>query len=641
VVRVILLLQTESLTGLRAQETTIRRILGLPGVAGFSLRVPGRTLNPDAGVWDFSTFNHAATISEEFGCELQTRTMGGRWAPDYLLEDPRMHIMTWPGTDPNIKLPPGTEVPLCFTPEGVRNEVWFDWCVRAHRRLARWALPRENVTVQHGFWSGLTWAEIAVVREMENYPGFSYPVIEAFHVDLMTALHEMWPRDVEFALSGHARDYPQIFSKLLGVAKTSPRYVINRNDIGTAPIHEMNFGTIQDPPRHGFQMWGQQAGYDWAKVLDEADGLGSSDGADYLECYPGNFGTATTPSGLVSEVGLPAAGVSEATSGGWKLPPRSVDMIQQLYSPSVASLSTKVRAAMVNTNNLLTGFGTRIPAKYLDSSLSLLDDSVEIADANGLEYRPRTMMGGHISDEVKAAMGSRFLFDGSGAMQGSKIPRPTDGNGNPNTVFLDYYREHVRRVFGWCAANGVTLFNVPTVGMAYSELYFGPEVQNDPDGWLAVHQALVAIVAVEQRPGVTAGWGLSGHGPYFTTTPTHGDMGLALAKGIKAAMPAPDQSEGQGNGWGPNGIWGQSSSSVEAQMNHYLTDTGLVPGAQAIQPWKTGSSGTMGMLTTEQFQQAFAQLDEIDARQLEIYLDTPATDTTKRMVPFLTEFLSS
>ncbi len=575
--RVILLLQADTLTGLKSQESTIRRILGLPGVAGFSLRVPGSTLNPTPSTWDMATFDHAGAIAKEFGAELQTRTMGGRWAPSHVIMDPRNHYMVWPTnpTTQGIKLPAGTKVPLCFLPDGTRNTFWFNWCIRAMRKLTEWASGREDVVVQHGFWSGLTWAEIAIVREMERYPGFSYDVIEKFHLDLMEALWNLWPGDVEFALSGHAKDYPQIFRTLLAEAKTSPRYVINRNDIGTAPIHEMNFGSIQDPPRHGFQMWGQQPDYDWVKVLDEADGLGQSDGADYLEVYPGNFGTASNPSGLVAEVErrygkkptklthvvvvssptLPPAEVSEddVPPVGWRNP-HGIWAIREEQDKSLSSGDASIIRTALGYEGVV-GYGHRFGANLLLSSANatpdtfFLEDRIDVAVAMGKAFKPRFELGKYMPVDAR---GGRSFTDQNGTG-----PIPWMKDGTPNAAFDDYYEAVVTALVDLAKVeSSIKMIDLSWSSLNYSELYFGPGLQT-ADGlsrttnetrFIAACKRMMDIAWRACSPaGIPPGVGLSGHGPITNAALALADYAVTLGGG---------QFRVQANGLGPNGQWG-------------------------------------------------------------------------------------
>jgi hypothetical protein len=146
------------------------------------------------------------------------------------------------------------------------------------------------VRVQHFFWPGLTWAEIAVVDEMRRARGFNFRTIVGFHTSLMRAALQMWPDDVEFALSGHVDPvYWSIFDVLGDRARSNRRYIVNRNDIQNST----RFERIQDPPRHGFQMWGVSPSYDWYRIIREADGRGLSDGAVYLEIYDNSFSSHT------------------------------------------------------------------------------------------------------------------------------------------------------------------------------------------------------------------------------------------------------------------------------------------------------------------------------------------------------------
>lgn len=327
--------------------------------------------------------------------------------------------------------------------------------------------------------------------------------------------------------------------------------------------------------------------------------------------------------------------ITDPEPATWQLPARNVDIIQQQYA-APSTYARQVAQAVANFPRLLGALGPRIPHRDLATDFDDLDAWKHIADDNGLRIRPRIMMGGYTPDPVKNAMSAGFKFTGDGeVMSGVPIPRPTNGAGQFNTVFEEEYGRFLDRLFDWCTTNDVDQVNLCWYGMAYSEVYFGKALHSDRAGWLAGHKRLIDIAADAQPAGVTVGWGLSGHGPFFT--PATDDMGMALARYMKAKMPEPDRVLGQGNGWGENGVWGQSSATTERQMDHYLTDTGIVPAVQAIQPW--GQNRNFPQYTAAQAARAFANVARVGGRNVEFYLPTLATDTAGVWRPHIQNYL--
>jgi hypothetical protein len=619
---------------------TLFQILDTTDVTGLSLRLQWDQYERDGGFLD-ALPEQGLAIAQAADKDFALRVMGGRFTPIKY----QGRTMVYDGSASN-GLGRGEIIPLCFGTRGRRNIALFLGMLGLYEHVINWSKDR-SLELVHLPWPGLLWAELALITQMTRQRGYNYEVVRDFHQDLMSqALNAADDKlSIEFATSGHV-DIKQIRTDIQATLANHPN-----GDYGLLSTNNVSDTLIGLPlrnqdRRYGAQMVREFNEYDWPRVYTIIEGEDQHENAysEYLEVYTPSFSGGTSAQ-LREQITLHAPVVEpdpdpDPEPAIYKLPPASVDVIQQLYSPTTQGLDSKVRAALANTDQYLTGFGTRIPAHYLDDDLHLLDESFEIAERNGLRYRPRLMMGGHVSEEVKAAMPDRFLYQGTGQQKG-KIPRPTDGlRTNLNTWMLDYYREKMRVVFAWCSARGVDLFNVPMLGRDYSELYDGPEVQNDQAGWLAFHKAMIDIVCEEQVPGVTAGFGFSGHGPFYNALidGVRVDMGMELSKHVALRMPKPDQAEVQGNGWSPTQIWGQSSSSTEAQLDRYLTtNPTLVPGAQAIQPWGVSP---YAMLTTAQCQSLFDQLDRIGARQVELYLETPARDTTGRLAPLLAEYLA-
>lgn len=295
------------------------------------------------------------------------------------------------------------------------------------------------------------------------------------------------------------------------------------------------------------------------------------------------------------------------TEGGWNLGGRNVYAIQQLYSPSVSGLATQVAQAKANG---ATGFGIRVPWNYLTSSLTLLDQARQIADNNDMVFAPRFMAGAYTPDSVKTAMGAGFRYTSSTApVSGLTVPMPVNSAGQFNTVYEDAYGDFVGTLGQWCASNDVPLLHLSWYGMAYSELYYGPEVQFNKTGFINGHKRLVEIAAAVQPAGVTFEFAMSGHGPIV-------DVGESIAAHMRLKMPEADRAAIQANGWSNTGQWGQSQQSIDTQMDARFGD-GNVVGVQAIQPWGQAS---YAQYTAAQATAAFQQATTAGARYAEIYL---------------------
>jgi hypothetical protein len=295
--RVIALYQANSRAALARSRPTLESLLRLPGVAGFSLRVPANVLNPAPNDWSgLDIFDDAMEIAEAVGgCEVQFRSMNGRSTPRH----GAARWATFPGgtlggTDSNLK---AFDYPPTFDELGDWAHHFFGYVMRlqdvliaASREAQARGLKCEVVHMSH---PAGTWAEVFVIEQMEDLPGYNLDTIIDFHVAVMEAAAAKWPQ-VEFALSGHV--YPKeiqglVYGSLSQVARDADgRIVINRNDIR----NHTNFDGI--PTGYPLAWQSYAAGstykkgpatitYNWPLILDEAE----KRNVVYYEAYPGNF----------------------------------------------------------------------------------------------------------------------------------------------------------------------------------------------------------------------------------------------------------------------------------------------------------------------------------------------------------------
>jgi len=224
----------------------------------------------------------------------------------------------------------------------------------------------------------------------------------------------------------------------------------------------------------------------------------------------------------------------------------------------------------------VVGLSLRLPWKAVDTDFSLLTEGLAIARAGGKALTIRPMAGRWTPARVFDA-GSPFYTLSSG----EKVPTPFYADGSPNLVFEQAYDEFVGRLAAWSRANGVSLLHLPWYGQDWAELNLGPEVRSAPgyslNAWLGAHRRLVDIAARYSGPDLAVEMPLSGSGPLA------GGPSAALADYVVSTAGADsDRFFVQANGWGPNGDWGTTSATTEAQFDQIWLKP-VRRGEQAIQ----------------------------------------------------------
>lgn len=298
--RVILLTQTSGLTELQKQRPQIEALLRLPGVAGFSLRIPAKVANTEPGNW--LGLSALAGLAGEIAIaggnkEVQLRMMYGRWCPPHAAwRWGRFPGGSLGGTDVNL---PAFDYPLTFHRLGGPARRFMRWVKEAQAQLVTETYKLRDrglpVDVVHFSHPAGTWAEVFVIEQMASYRGYSPEAVVGFHADVMRSANLAWEGYSEFALSGHVtpdsiRGY--VYGTLSNVAREGlGGILINRNDIR----NETNFAGMPTGYPLGWQSYaagnsyrasnGQTVTYDWPLVFSEAE----KRNVIYYEAYPGNF----------------------------------------------------------------------------------------------------------------------------------------------------------------------------------------------------------------------------------------------------------------------------------------------------------------------------------------------------------------
>jgi chitodextrinase len=225
----------------------------------------------------------------------------------------------------------------------------------------------------------------------------------------------------------------------------------------------------------------------------------------------------------------------------------------------------------------VVGFSLRFRWKTVDSDFSLLDQGLAVAQTRGKAFSVRAMAGRHTPERVFDAGSPYYVLT-----SGEKVPAPFYPDGSPNTLFEQAYDEFVGRLAAWSRANGVKLLHLPWYGQEWSELNHGAEVRAAPgytlNTWLEAHRRLIDIAARHSGADLAVEMPLSGSGP-LANGPS-----AALADHVIATVGADsDRFFVQANGWGPNGDWGTTSATTEAQFDQIWLKP-VRRGEQAIQP---------------------------------------------------------
>lgn len=268
-----------------------------------------------------------------------------------------------------------------------------------------------------------------------------------------------------------------------------------------------------------------------------------------------------------------AASNVEAVTGIWVL--QQVGSIEELKR-----LEPAIDDALANFDTV--GFCLRYPWRAADKDFALLEEGRRIATKHGKVFSVRFMAGRHTPDRVFDDGCPHYRVRAWGQRTGTeRVPSPVQPDGAFNAVFEKHYEAYVARLASWCRENGVRLLHLAWYGQDWAELNNGMEVRAEPgytyDRWFDAHTRLIDIGLKHAGPDLAVEFPFSGHGP-------SGDTCSQFADHVWSSLGAhSDHFFFQGNGWGPDQVWGSPSQEMET-MKSQAFDRPVNRGLQMIQP---------------------------------------------------------
>jgi hypothetical protein len=272
--------QIMSRSQLARMRPELEAALRVPGVTGFSIRVPWTLLEPRKGHYDFRVLRRALRIARPK--ELSVRFIAGTYTPAFW----RGNSFVYDGSE-TFGVGAGQLVPLPFNRDGGPNRVFERGWERMVNHLARWS-KRRHLALLHLAWPGLVWSEMGVVDQMFSEPGYSYRQARNTHLRLLNHGFKVSTRSmhIEFPWAGFVPQ--QMYIDLKRRVMSHPlrgRLILLANNLTdhTAPLQRE-----RPPPRRAAQML-QPEGYDWSAVYDDARTMY----AEYVEIYTPSFTTGS------------------------------------------------------------------------------------------------------------------------------------------------------------------------------------------------------------------------------------------------------------------------------------------------------------------------------------------------------------
>ena len=274
---------------LQQRAPEIRDALSIPGVVGFSIRVPWTLLEPTRRHYDFRILQQARKIAAPK--QLSVRFIAGVYTPSFWMG----HSMIYDGSVTG-GVGAGSAVPLPFAANGGPNRRFERGWGLLVDRLADWSI-RHHLSLLHLAWPGLVYSEMGVTQQMMDQPGYSYAEARDTHLRLLDhGLSVSTPTlSVEFPFAGFVPSqlYVDLKQHLLASPKRN-RCILLANNLTdhTSPLlHEA------PPPRRAAQMLQPDNSYDWSAVFDDARTMY----AEYVEIYTPSF-TGGTSEQLPGEI---------------------------------------------------------------------------------------------------------------------------------------------------------------------------------------------------------------------------------------------------------------------------------------------------------------------------------------------------
>jgi hypothetical protein len=280
---------------------------------------------------------------------------------------------------------------------------------------------------------------------------------------------------------------------------------------------------------------------------------------------------------------------AQAVAGTWVL--QQVGSVEELRK-----LEPAIADALQNFDTV--GFCLRFPWKVADADFALLERGREIATRYGKKFSVRFMAGRHTPERVFNDGCPYYVVPGYGGRPGTdRVPAPMMADGAPNTIFEKHYRAYVTRLAEWCRRNDVRLLHLAWYGQDWAELNNGLEVRAVPgysyDRWFDAHTRLIDIGLDVAGPDLATEFPFSGHGP-------SGDTCSQFADHVWARAGAnPPHFFFQGNGWGPDQVWGSPNREMEVMKNQAFARP-VNRGLQMIQPQDYDWAATFAHLYAKQ-----------------------------------------
>lgn len=281
------LYQVSSTDDLERMRSRILAALALPGVTGFSVRFPWDAVDMTGTATTHPVLDLAYAIAQEAGKRLSIRFMAGAHTPARVF-DAGASYFWWNGE----------KVPLPWDNATGTNDVFLTAYSAYVRKLAAWSRSH-GVSLLHGSWYGLEWAELNHGSEVRAAAGYTQDKWLQGHRELVDRLAAVAGPDlaVELPLSGYGNLSTGQSASLADhvmetVGARSNRFFLQANgwdetrEWGSlSDVVESQMDTIWDKPiQRGLQMI-QPDGYDWSRVFANARAVG----ATYAEVYLPSF----------------------------------------------------------------------------------------------------------------------------------------------------------------------------------------------------------------------------------------------------------------------------------------------------------------------------------------------------------------
>lgn len=288
----------------RVPVSGVNKILGNPGVVGFLINQGWSDIEPSPGGFDYRTAAVAAQLARDHAVEFHWRIVAGAHTPVFHMGS------TWV---PVGGLAAGMTLPCPFTPAGRINRVFLNGYRTLTTGAGGWAAANGITGYHASHWGGKS-AELNVIAEIANVPGYNAALILNAHLKLLAAVQAL-PSTVpfiEFPISGFApKGFTTAFADAMRAvvrpSYLSMNFLSDRTDptplvnwpYGATPLHNVQM-IHEEPPVPRTGTW------DWAQVYANA----KLSGAQNVEVYYRSFfmPDGSLDAALLAEIAKAAAG---------------------------------------------------------------------------------------------------------------------------------------------------------------------------------------------------------------------------------------------------------------------------------------------------------------------------------------------